>query len=78
MFEGLDPQTIIAFGTLVSVLALIFYAFLYPVRENQRRFESELKDVKKEIGDLKAGQVKLEAGQARLEGLIKELLIHKK
>ena len=70
MMEGLDPQTIIAFGTVVSVLAVIFYAFLYPVRQNQARFEAELKEVKRDIASLREGQLRLEGKIEQLHALI--------
>ena len=69
--ETLHPQTIIAFGTLVSVLAVVFYAFLYPVRDKQARFEIELKD-------LKAGQAKLEKRMDSIENKLDQLIARTK
>ena len=43
--EGLHPPTIIAFGALISVLAVVFYALLYPVRK-------DLEDLKKKVDQL--------------------------
>ena len=45
MFEALHPPTIIAFGALISILAVVFYALLYPVREKQAQFEKRLDNV---------------------------------
>ena len=85
MLEGLHAPTILAFGALVSVLAVIFYALLYPLREKQALFETELKEVKTEISGLKTeiGGLKteiggLKSGQARLESKLDLLLTDKK
>ena len=66
MFKGLHPPTIIAFGTLISVLAVVFYAFLYPVRA--------------EIADLKEGQkaieTKFERKFEKMDGKLDRILAH--
>ena len=65
MFEALHPPTIIAFGALISVLAVVFYALLYPVR--------------KDITDLKEGQKAIEAKfDKKFDELYKILLSDKK
>ena len=65
MFEGLHPPTIIAFGALISVLAVVFYALLYPVR--------------KDITDLKEGQKAIEAKfDKKFDELYKILLSDRK
>ena len=60
--EGLHLiiSTVIALCALLAGLGLIFNALLDPVKQNQERFEGELKDIK-------AGQIKLENGQVKLE-----------
>ena len=52
MFEALHPPTIIAFGAVISVLAVIFYALLYPVREKIEDLKAGQKDLGKKIDDL--------------------------
>ena len=65
MFEALHPPTIIAFGALISVLAVVFYALLYPVR--------------KDITDLKEGQKAIEAKfDKKFDELYKILLSDRK
>ena len=54
--------TIIAFSAVISILSVIFHWLLSPLKENQERLESGLKEVKAELMefrkdfDLKNGQ----------------------
>ena len=56
MFEALHPPTIIAFGALISVLAVVFYALLYPVREKQAQFEKRLNNIESKLDLVLANQ----------------------
>ena len=68
--ESLHPPTVIAFGALIFVLAVVFYALLYPVREKQEHFEKRLDSFDNELKDLKAGQAKLSSDIAEIKQLL--------
>ena len=42
-------QAVIAFTAFFSLLSFVFHWFLSPLKENQIRLESELKEVKMEV-----------------------------
>ena len=64
--ETSHPPTIIACGALISVLAVVFYALLYPVRQNQKHLE-------KDVNELKKGQTKLETDVKELKIQVKQI-----
>ena len=72
--ETLHPQTIIALGVLISVLAVVFYALLYPVKENQARFEIELKELKTGQANLDKRMDSLEKRMDGIESKLDQLL----
>ena len=46
-------MTIIAFSAVITVLSFSFNLLLQPVKENQAKIESDLKDIESDLKDFK-------------------------
>ena len=66
-------MTIITFSAVITVLSFSFNLLLQPVKENQAKIESDLKDIE---SDLKENQTKIESdlkeNQTKIESDLKD------